>query len=419
MRLESGHPDSLTRDIRVVGARLPPCILICVASVNRLTKADARRAMVRHHFSPCATALEVFQRLGCVQFDPIAPVGCNHDLVLQARVANYRIGDWQKLAYEQRAIYDGWDKQASLVPFEGWPVRRIYHKWHAAWYQRIFDEHPEAVRAILSELEERGPLLPKECAFQQRKEEWEGSWHGPNLSKQTLRALWHSGRVMTTGRRSGHHVYDLTERVVPPHLFSQPELSDEDALRELVLDRHRGVGLLRPNAQWEVWSFGTKAASKNAAIQQLVQQGELVVADVEGVKAHATPGFLELLDQPSLDPRVVFVAPLDPFVWDRKMIAHLFGFEYIWEIYVPEAKRRWGYYVLPVLYGDALVARVEFWCRDSVLTIRRWHAEPGASKRGFKGALRRALKGFMRYCGATSVTVAEGVQSEIREMAQP
>ena len=375
--------------------------------------------MVRHHFSPCATTEDVFQRLRCIQFDPIAPVGCNHDLVLQARVARYRIGDWQKLAYQDRAIYDGWDKQASLVPIESWPTHRIYYKWQVGWHQRVFEEHPEAVDAILRELEERGPLLPKECVFQQRKEEWKDSWHGPNLSKQTLRALWHAGKVMTTGRRGGHHVYDLTERVVPPHLFSQPELSDEDALRELVLERHRGVGLLRPNAQWEVWSYSAKAALKNAAIGELVARGELVVVDVEGVKAHATPAFLSLLDQPSLDPRVVFVAPLDPFIWDRKMIAHLFGFEYIWEIYVPEPKRRWGYYVLPVLFGDALVARVEFWCRDDVLEIRRWHTEPGAPKRGFKGAFQRSLKAFMSYCGATSVTVAEGVDPVVRELAQP
>ena len=373
--------------------------------------------MVRHHFAPCATAEDAFGRLRCVQFDPIAPVGCNHDLVLQARVETYRIGGWQKLAYADRFIYDGWDKQASLVPFEGWPTRRIYHKWHAGWHRRIFDEHPEAVEAILKELEERGPMLPKECKFQQRKEEWKGSWHGPNLSKQTLRALWHSGRVMTAGRRNGHHIYDLTERVVPAHLLARAPLSDEEALGELVLDRHRSVGLLRPTAAWEVWSYSAKAALKNAAIQELVQRGELVSVDVEGVRAHATPEFMALLDQPSLEPRVVFVAPLDPFVWDRKMVAHLFGFDYVWEINVPEVKRRWGYYVLPVLYGDALVGRVEFWCRDGVVEMRRWHSEPGAPNRGFEGAFKRALKGFMRYCSAKSIVVADGIDPGIRDLA--
>src|SRR5436190_3673004 len=101
------------------------------------------------------------------------------------------------------------------------------------------------------------------------------------------------------------------------------------------------------------------------------------------MQAHATPALFALLDQPSLEPRVVFVAPLDQFMWDRKMIGHLFGFEYTWEIYVPEAKRRWGYYVLPVLFGDSIVARVEFYCREGVLEMRRWYAEPGAPQAGF------------------------------------
>src|SRR5436190_17801839 len=95
------------------------------------------------------------------------------------------------------------------------------------------------------------------------------------------------------------------------------------------------------------------------------------------MQAHATPALFALLDQPSLKPRVVFVAPLDQFMWDRKMIAHLFNFDYTWEIYTPEAKRKWGYYVLPVLFGDALVARAEFWARDGILELREWHFEDG------------------------------------------
>src|SRR5437762_6367173 len=109
--------------------------------------------MVRHHFVPCASHMQAFNRLRSVQFDPIAPVGCNHDLVLQARVAGYKIGDWQKLAYEDRLIYDGWDKQASLVPFEGWPLRRLIYKIHLRWFEKkIFEEHKEAVDLVLKEI---------------------------------------------------------------------------------------------------------------------------------------------------------------------------------------------------------------------------------------------------------------------------
>lgn len=390
-----------------------------MSSPIRLTKPDVRRALVRHHFTPCLDQAAVFERLRSVQFDPLAPVGCNHDLVLQARVPGYRIGDWQKIAYEDRLVYDGWDKMASLVPFEGWPLRRHFYTVHRRRFeQRIFVDHKEAVEAILKELAERGPLMPKECEFQQRREEWKGSWFGPSVTKQVLRALWHSGLIMTSGRRSGQHVYDLAERVVPLALREQPMLEPDDAVRELVMERHRAMGILRPSAPPEVWSTEVLTYGKREAMARLVQAGRLVPVEVEGVAAHATSEFLALLDQPGLEPQVKFLAPLDQFLWDRKMIAHLFDFDYVWEVYVPESKRRWGYYVLPVLFGDALVARVEFWCRDGILEIRQWHFEPGDPAPGFFPALESALQEFMRYASAGRIVAGEGIDARIRELAQ-
>lgn len=385
----------------------------------QLSKSDVRRAMVRHHFAPCASQMDAFHRLRSIQFDPIAPVGCNHDLVLQARASGYKIGDWQKLAYEDRLIYNGWDKMASLVPFEGWPLRRyIYTVHRRAFEKKIFEDHKDAVDLILKEIADRGPLMPKECEFQQWKEEWKGSWFGPSVTKQTLRALWHSGLIMTAGRRNGQHVYDLTERVVPSHLLNQPLIEAKDAIRELVLERYRAMGIVRPSAPPEVWSYSVLFYDKKEAIEELARREEIVPVDVEGVKAHATHDFLSLLDQPPLEPRVVFVAPLDQFMWDRKMIAHLFGFDYVWEIYVPEAKRRWGYYVLPVLFGDSLVARAEFWCRAGVLEMRRWHFEPGDPSPKFFSKLERSLGAFMNYCSATRIVVDRDIDPSIRDLAQ-
>ncbi len=384
-----------------------------------LTKADVRRAMVRHHFAPCASQYDAFDRLRSIQFDPIAPVGCNHDLVLQARVPGYRIGHWQRLAYDDHLVYDGWDKMASLVPFAGWPLRRYIYTVHRRSFEKqIFQDHKEAVELILNEITDRGPLMPKDFEFQQRKEEWKGSWFGPSVTKQVLRALWHSGVIMTAGRKNGQHVYDLTERVVPSELLSRPLLDAKNAVRELVLERHRAMGIVRPAAPPEVWSNQVLAYGKREAIAELVERGEIVPVDVEGVKAHATPAFLTLFDQPSLEPRVVFIAPLDQFMWDRKMIAHLFGFEYVWEVYVPEAKRRWGYYVLPVLFGESLVARAEFWCREGVLELRRWHFEPEDPGPKFYGQLERALRAFMNYCSATSIRVEPGIDTNIRTVAR-
>ena len=299
-----------------------------VPTAAKLSKSDVRRALVRHHFAPAASPTEVFDRLRSIQFDPIAPVGCNHDLVLQARLPGYKIGDWQQHAYDARAVYDGWDKMASLVPFEGWPVRRLIYDVHRKWFEkRIFEDHKDAVEIILKEIADRGPLMPKDCEFQQRRDEWKGSWFGPSVTKQVLRALWHAGEIMTAGRKGGQHIYDLTERVVPDELRIQTVLPKADAQRELVLERHRAMGILRPACGPEVWSNEVLVYDKRDAIAALVDRGEIIPVDVEGMKAHAIPAFLALLDHPSIEANVTFVAPLDQFMWDRKMIAHLFGFD--------------------------------------------------------------------------------------------
>ena len=119
------------------------------------------------------------------------------------------------------------------------------------------------------------------------------------------------------------------------------------------------------------------------------------------------------------EPRVRFVGPLDQFMWDRKMVAHLFGFDYCWEVYKPEPLRTWGYYVLPVLFGDRVVARVDPWCRNGVLEFKSWHWEPGEpSSPLFWDAFDEALIRFMAYCGAKSVKCERTVDKAVKEAAK-
>jgi uncharacterized protein YcaQ len=192
-----------------------------------------------------------------------------------------------------------------------------------------------------------------------------------------------------------------------------------DAIREIVLERHRAMGLLRLSPPPEVWASNIYYAHvRNAAIKQLVERKEIVSVEVEGMKGHATPEFLALLERPSLSPRVAFVAPLDQLLWDRKSVAHLFEFDYIWEIYTPEPKRKWGYYVLPVLFGDELVGRVEFYCRQGVLEMKCWHWDTDDPAPGFFGEFERALREFMKYCSSSKIRVEKGVDTKIRELAK-
>jgi uncharacterized protein len=378
----------------------------------KLSKADARRLLAIHHFTP-ATAQGVFERLGSIQFDPLKPVGSNHDLVLQARVPDYKVDDWQRLAYQERFIYDAWDKQASLVLMQDYPYRRIYHAWHDKWWrEKILDAHADVVKIVLKELKQRGPLTGAAFEHQVHVKDWEGSWYGPKLTKNVLRALWHTGKVLTHSRKNGHHVYDLAERVVPKEILKSKTVSDKESLEFLIKLRHQAVGLLRPGASAEVWSFHIPGMERRQLIEEMVAHKKLVAVDVEGVKFHALPSVLQKLET-SLEPRMVFVAPLDQIIWDRKAVAHIFEFEYLWEVYVPEPKRKWGYYVLPVFYRDKFVARVDSRLSKGVWNIISWKWEVAPTPEIF-GALETAVCNFRRYLGADSMNLPKGLDTKTK-----
>lgn len=379
-------------------------------STVTLSKADAKRAFVSYQLRQ-GTLGEVFENLRSVQYDPLSPVGCNHDLVLQARIPKYRVGDWEKSAYRERAIYDGWDKQASLVPVDGWPLRRIIHRWHSGWFDRISREYPSAIEAVLSELQAKGPMVPRDFEFQEHKPEWRGSWHGPNLTKHVLRALWHNGQIMTHSRKGNHHVYDLTERVLPEQILTAQRLSDEETVEELAFERVKALGLLRPSTPFEIWGIPQFYKSKRTALEGLLKKSRVLKVDIDGTQVVTTPEFMQFLDCSPLD-KATLIGPLDQLVWDRKLVRTLFDFEYLWEVYVPEAKRRWGYYVLPVLVGDDLVARGDFYCRNGVLEVRNWHWETKPVQRS---KIRTALKSFMRYCGAQELGFAAHIEDKTKE----
>lgn len=384
-----------------------------------LSRPDARRLLAAHHFTP-GNIYEVMTRLGSVQFDPLNPVGRNHDLVLQSRVPGYTIGDWQQLAYEERFLLDAWDKQASLVLMKDWPQRRVYHAWHKLWWdERILLSHPEAVTAVLLELRERGPLTSTAFDFQEHKTVWQDSWYGPKLTKNVLRALWHTGQVVTHGRKHGHHVYDLTERVVPPELYNAGPLTEREMAAWLIRLRHKAMGLLRPNPSYEVWSLGLAAPERREIMDAFVAAGELVPLTVDGVRFHALPETLAGLETAQPIDRMVFVAPLDQLVWDRKAVKHLFDFDYLWEVYVPEAKRRWGYYVLPVFYRDRFVARFDSRLKGGVWEIYSWYWEPDVTlEAGLLDALADAVRRFMAYLGAEKLKLPTGLTRLTRSALQ-
>jgi uncharacterized protein len=383
-----------------------------------LSHAEARRFLATYHFTQTDVP-GVFERLGTVQYDPLNPVGRNPDLVLQARVPGYQVDDWQTTAYTDRIIYDAWDKQACLVPVGDWPLRAAIRAMYRPYHDReIMESAPDAAAKILAAIDAQGPMSSSE--FEDRKRYGEkGSWYGQTRTKRLLRAMWVCGELVTHHRKSGRHYYDRPERVIPAQHYSNPFSADEQAYhRWIIARRFQAVGLLRPQAEAAIWSACGDSAVRKLAIAQLVEDGTLTPVTIgeRNWTYYMPTKLLPLLDAAPLKPQAIFLAPLDSFLWDRKGVQYLFNFDYTWEVYKPAAQRRWGYYVLPVLYGDRFVARLDSRLENGVWTIARWWWESEVMPTAdLLDALREATRKFARYLRANSVRVEAGVAQEVRQ----
>jgi hypothetical protein len=225
------------------------------------------------------------------------------------------------------------------------------------------------VEELLARIRAGGPLLPRDVG-PRAAIDW--YWRPTNQVRAILEALAEAG-ILGIARREGNlRVYDLAERLFPAELLAH-RVPEWEQRRHRLLSRYRGGGLLGTGGQSELWyGSGRNAAERAALRSELVAEGEIVPVTVEGIKGErfVVGSELPILDQAARevgadeppggrDPGVAFLAPLDPFCWDRDLMRRLFDFDYVWEVYVPAAKRRWGYYVLPILFGDRLVGRIE------------------------------------------------------------
>jgi len=343
-----------------------------------LSRDVARRFLVlRHLLAPPRalpaepeSVLRVMDRVGSLQFDPLEIAGRNHDLVLLSRIAGYR-RDWtDRWLYQDRVLYETYNKMLSIVPTAELPWYRLtWDRNHAEHAGGTFDEHAPLVEELLGRIRDGGPLLPRDVG-PRAAIEW--YWRPTNQVRAILEALSEAGILGISRRERNLRVYDLVERLFPAELLAQ-RVPEWEQRRHRLLSRYRAGGLLGAGGQSELWyGTGRNAAERKVLRAELVARGEIVPVAVEGVKGErfVVDSELPILEQAGREVAageppggvargVAFLAPLDPLCWDRDLLRKLFDFDYVWEVYVPAAKRRWGYYVLPILFGDRLVGRIE------------------------------------------------------------
>ena len=282
--------------------------------------------------------------------------------------------------------------------------------------REILQAEADVARSILAEIDVRGALSSQD--FDDRHRYSDDTWNGQTRAGRVLRALWACGDIVTHHRKNGLHYYDRPARVIPSQHYEQPPLLDKEAYaRWIIGQRYRAVGLLRPNSEACIWSACGDGPTRKRAIAQLVEEGTLTPVHVgeKGWLYYIHKDALPLLDAELLDPRVIFLGPLDNILWDRKAVQQLFDFDYIWEVYKPALQRRWGYYVLPVFYGDRFIGRLDSRLEKGIWTIARWWWEPEIVPDGeMLDALRGATASFLYYLQADGVQVHESVDAAVR-----
>lgn len=395
--------------------------------MTRLTAEHARRFLVARQLlapprglaSSPDSVLAVVRRFGAVQFDPLdVPGARNHELVLHARVKGDVRAHVEALLYPaagERRLFEAYNKSLNLLPVEDLPFHRVaFARGPETHWGRLLEEHAGVVREILARLSREGPLAAE--AFD-RTQTIQGAWGTKtSLSRHVLEALFVTGRVSLARREGNKRVYELPERVFPAHVLAQ-RLDAEEAWTQRLLSRHRAVGLMGEGGATEL-VYGTgSAAERVRRTRALVARGTLVPVEVEGVRGvrHVLAAEVPLLERTARAarraPAVSFVAPLDPLLWDRRLLRELFGFDYVWEVYTPEAKRKHGYYVLPILFGSGLVGRIEprFSREDRRLHVAQVWFEAGFSPGAeFVAAFVAALRDYARFVGAARVTFGRG-----------
>ena len=336
-----------------------------------LTNKQARRFMLLKHgliggyeFIGKQGVIDYVNQVGCIQFDPIDVCGKNAELVLQSRVKDFTKQMLYELLYEERKLIDYFDKNLAIMSLSDWKYFSRYREAHKSG-GRSHDEVNAVGEDIKAIIKEKGAVSSSDIGFNDTVKWY---WSDTKLSRAALESLYFRGDLVIHHKKGTKKYYDLAENYISNKILNEPDpYPDElEHMKWRVLRRIAAIGLLwnKPSDAWlNIW--GLKSSVRSEIFRQLLADNEIIEICIDNIKdklycLKADSGLLEtVLQNPKIKERCELLAPLDNMLWDRKLIKLLFDFEYKWEIYKPESQRKYGYYVLPVLYGDRFVGRIE------------------------------------------------------------
>ncbi|GAA3254620.1 winged helix-turn-helix domain-containing protein [Nonomuraea helvata] len=366
---------------------------------------------------------QVLRTLRCLQLDPINVVARSHLLVLWSRLGAYNPADLDTLLWEERWLFEYWAHAASIVLSEDYPIHQVmmrgYPRGESAYARRVRDwltANDELRQHVLDRLREAGPLPPG--AFDGRVSvAWQSSgWtHGRGVERM-LDFLWLQGHIMVAGRAGRTRHWDLAERRLPAWTGATP-LPRREAVSLAAEHSLRALGVARA-ADIERHFVRDRYPGLAEVLHELEHSGRILAAEVEGGQErwYVHRDALGLLEQ-DWQPRTTLLSPFDNLICDRARTERLWGFEFRTEMYVPKAKRRYGYYIMPILHGERLVGRLvpRLDRRRGVLEIEGVFPEPGfPGDEASVGAIGESVAELAAFAGAGEVSYAHTVSAPWR-----
>jgi hypothetical protein len=392
----------------------------------------ARNLFLAHHAlsgnprkkQSCADLLAIIEQIGFVQVDSINTVSRAHDMILFARNQTYRPDHLRRLLETDRDLFENWTHDAAIIPtrfFPYWRPRfvrsaeRIKERW-SGWHRPGF---VEMLDDILAHIGQNGSAMSRDVGTDEKKSN--GGWWDWHPSKTALEFLWRTGELAICRRQGFQKVYDLTSRVIPQH--HRAYLPDEEALVEWACAS--AIDRLGFATSGEIAAFWASVTPQEAAAWCKRQLGDsLIEVEIEcadGTKprrAFARPDMADRARDAAPPPdRIRILSPFDPAIRDRKRTERLFGFRYTIEVFVPTPKRKYGYYVFPILEGSRLIGRIDMKCHREAGTLMAaglW-LEPGVKFSKQRAAkLEAELDRYRRFTGCEQVVWADGAMTALR-----
>jgi len=360
-------------------------------------------------------AHRIIRRFGYLQLDTVAIAGArSHAIVLLSRLDGFDHQLAEALLRPNEPLFEYWGHEACWIPMELYPVFEFRRKafYSHPWWGDLIGQHPQIAENLRRRIRDEGPIRSLDM-------EGRGSsgWWDLKLVKQVATALWSCGELAIRERRNFQRTYDLAERVIPEQ-WRQSSVSESQAIEQLLLQALKGHGWAASGTLSQTWRLSNQKKHITAALNRLVEKGDIVACVLIGEDKKKNPGWIRPNDlelaarlkrvRPRAD-KGVLLSPFDPVLWDRRRVRQLFAFDQVLEIFKPAATRKYGYYCLPVLAGDQLVARVDLkadWKAKklNVLSVLVEPANPtGAANSVAREAVRTALN---RYAAALKLKPA-------------